>query len=89
MKIPKFKTTKQAAEFWDTHSFKNYFQDTKDAEIEFISKPKKTLTIRLDSKDIDQVEKLAKYKGLNHSSLIRMWIKEMMRKEIKEYKKAS
>lgn len=81
--IPKFKTDKEAANFWDTHSFENYFEDTKEAEIEFVRNPKKTLTVRLDPIDLEMVQKLAHHKGLSYTALIRMWIKENLRKEIK------
>ena len=44
-KIPKFKTDEEAARFWETHSFEDYYKDTKEAEIRFIKKPKKTIAI--------------------------------------------
>ncbi|MDO9289624.1 MAG: CopG family antitoxin [Thermodesulfovibrionales bacterium] len=82
-KIPKFKTDKEAAEFWETHSFEDYYKDTKEAEIRFIKKPKKTVAIRLDPDDIKSVEKIAGIKGLSYTSLLRMWIKEQLSKETK------
>ena len=82
-KIPKFKTDKEAAEFWETHSFEDYYKDTKEAEIRFIKKPKRTIAIRLDPNDIKSVEKIAELKGLSYTSLLRMWIKEHLSKEIK------
>lgn len=80
-KIPKFKTDKEAALFWQTHSFEDYFKDTKEAEITFIKKPKNTIAIRLDPEDIKTVKHLAELKGLNYTSLLRMWIKEHLAKE--------
>ncbi|MEQ8224285.1 MAG: CopG family antitoxin [Candidatus Eremiobacterota bacterium] len=84
--IPKFTTDKEAANFWDTHSFEDYVEDTKKAEIEFVHTPKKTLTVRLDPVDVEMVQKLAHYKGLSYTALIRMWIKENLRKEVKGIK---
>jgi hypothetical protein len=54
-KIPKFKTDEEAAKFWETHSFKNYYIDTKEAGIRFVRKPKKTVAVRLDPDDIKPV----------------------------------
>ncbi|MEQ8190770.1 MAG: CopG family antitoxin [Candidatus Eremiobacterota bacterium] len=85
--IPKFKTDKEAADFWDNHSFEDYFEDTKEAEIEFVRNPKKTLTVRLDPDDVEMVQKLAHYKGLSYTALIRMWIKENLRKETRSMSK--
>lgn len=82
-KIPKFKNDKEAAKFWETHSFEDYYKNTKEAEIRFIKKPKKTITIRLDPNDIKAVEKIAEFKGLSYTLLLRMWIKEHLSKEIK------
>jgi len=55
-KIPKFKTDEEAARFWETHSFEDYHRDTKEAEIGFVKRPKKTIAIRLDPDDIKTVE---------------------------------
>ena len=80
-KILKFKNDEEAAKFWETHSFEDYYRDTKDAEIGFIKRPKKTIAIRLDPDDIKSVEVIAKRKGLSYTSLLRMWIKEHLSKE--------
>lgn len=80
-KIPKFKTDEEAARFWETHSFEDYYKDTKEAEIRFIKRPKKTVAIRLDPADIKSVEVIAERKGLSYTALLRMWIKEYLAKE--------
>ena len=74
-KIPRFKTDKGAAKFWDTHSFAEHAEDTTSAKIRFVKKARKSITIRLDPEDIAQVGEIAKKKGLNYTALIRMWIK--------------
>jgi predicted DNA binding CopG/RHH family protein len=82
-KIPKFKTDEEAARFWETHSFEDYYKDPKEAAIQFIKKPKKTIAIRLDPEDIKSVEVIAERKGLSYTSLLRMWIKDSLAKEAK------
>jgi predicted DNA binding CopG/RHH family protein len=82
-KMPKFETDEEAARFWETHSFEDYHNDTKDAEIVFVKKPKKTIAIRLDPDDVKSVERIAERKGLSYTSLIRMWIREHLAKEAK------
>jgi len=82
-KIPKFKTDEEAARFWATHSFEEYYKDTKHAEIRFVKRPKKTVAIRLDPDDIKSVEVIAERKGLSYTALLRMWIKEYLAKEAK------
>jgi len=80
-KIPKFKTDEEAARFWETHSFEDYYIDTKEAGIGFVKKTKKTIAIRLDPDDIKRVEVIAQRKGLSYTALLRMWIKENLDKE--------
>lgn len=80
-KIPKFKSDEEATRFWETHSFEDYHEDTKDTEIRFIKRPKKTVAIRLDQDDIKSVEAIAERKGLSYTALLRMWIKEYLAKE--------
>lgn len=80
-KIPKFKTDEDAARFWGTNSFEDYYRDTKEAEIRFVKRPKKTVAIRLDPDDIKSVEIIAQRKGLSYTALLRMWIKEYLAKE--------
>lgn len=75
-KIPEFKSDEEAARFWETHSFEDYIGDTRPGEISFIKRPKKAVTIRLDPDDVKKVEKIAAKKGLNYTTLIRMWVKE-------------
>ncbi len=80
-KIPRFKTDEEAARFWETHSFEDYLRDTKEAEIGFVKRPKRTIAIRLDPDDIEKVEVIAQRKGLSYTALLRMWIKEHLSKE--------
>jgi predicted DNA binding CopG/RHH family protein len=80
-KIPKFRTDKEAARFWGTNSFQEYYKDTKETGIKFVRGPKKTVAVRLDPGDIKSVAKIAERKGLSYTSLLRMWIKEHLEKE--------
>ncbi len=80
-KIPKFRTDEEAARFWESHRFQDYYKDTKEAGIKFVRRAKKTVAVRLDPDDIKSVEKIAERKGLSYTSLLRMWIKEHLNKE--------
>jgi len=75
-RIPRFKTDKEAAKFWDTHNFADYAEDAASTTLRFVKKTKRSITIRLDPEDIAQVGEMAKKEGLNYTALIRMWIKE-------------
>jgi len=49
-------TDEEAARFWETHSFRDYYGDTKEAGIKFVRRPKKTVALRLDPDDIKSEE---------------------------------
>lgn len=83
--IPKFNNTKEEAEFWDTHSFADYWDELKPVKVIFNLKKKKeeSLTLRLQADVKKQLENIATGFGINSSTLARMWIIEKLREAIK------
>lgn len=83
-KIPNFKSYKEEAEFWDTHSFADYWDKWKDIDIVFdLDKPRdETLVVRLQKDLKDKLEKIARNRGLNLSTLARMWLIEKLHSTI-------
>lgn len=79
-KIPKFKTYKEEAKFWDAHNITDFEDETKDVEILFeLDKPRdETLIIRLQKDFKEKLEKVARSRGLNISTLARMWLMEKL-----------
>lgn len=80
-KIPEFKSRAEEAHFWDTHDVTDYWGEMEDVEIEFLddSKRKETITVRVQPKLKERLEKLAKSYGINLSTLARMWLIEKLR----------
>lgn len=77
-RIPTLPTDRAAAEYWDTHSLAEHIEDTKEATIHFLKRPKRAISIRLAPEDVAKVEALAEAKGLSYTALLRMWIKERL-----------
>ena len=79
-RIPKFKTYAEEANFWDTHSLADYWNEFEDVDIVFdLQKPKEeTLVLRLQKNVKDKLERKARSKGLNVSALARMWLIERL-----------
>lgn len=77
-RIPKFRNKEEEAKFWDTHSFADYWDEFKDINLVIeLNKPKeKTIIVRLQKGLKDKLAKIAKSKGLNMSSLARLWLME-------------
>lgn len=90
MKRPKpirpFKTLEEEAEFWDTHDTSKLFKNPKTPLSELLLiKPEKdvVMTIRVQKVVKDKIEKVAQNKGINSTTLSRMWLIEKLNEEEK------
>jgi len=82
-KIPQFKTLEEAAEFWDTHDFEDYIDDTEPVTITVtIPRRKKTLTVPLDAKVYEQIEALAAKRGVRAEKMVSLWLKNKAMEEL-------
>lgn len=79
-KIPNFKSYKEEAEFWDTHSLADYWDEWEDVDIVFdLEKPKEeTLVVRLQKNLKEKLEKLAQRRGISLSTLARILLTERL-----------
>lgn len=82
-KFPDFNkmTREEEAHWWDTHDLGDYWDEMKNVEIIFeLQKPKEeTLILRLQKNVKDGLAEVAKSKGVNVSTLARMWLVEKLR----------
>ncbi len=77
--IPRFKSDKEAATFWDSHDFSDYIKDTASADdVMFQRDQKETLSIRLGKNQVKEIKRIAHRVGLGHTSLIRSWVTERL-----------
>ncbi len=82
-RVPDFKTDKEAAAFWDTHSLED-FDLVEVHDVRFARQQKQVVALRLDPPTLRRVKAIALRKGVAYSSLIRMWVIESMRREAKK-----
>lgn len=79
--IKPFKTLEEEANFWDTHDISPFFDNKKVSlkDLELIEKEKKeVLVIRIQKSIKKKIEKIAKAKGVNPTTLSRMWLIEKL-----------
>ncbi len=77
--IKPFKSLNEEAEFWDTHDLSPIFDDPKVplSALPLIEKEKEEmLTIRIQKSIKAKITKLAHSKGINPTTLARMWLIE-------------
>jgi len=81
-KLPDFDkmSLDEIARFWDTHNVTDYENETKDVDIVFeLNKPRtESLVLRVQKNIKEKLEKVARSKGLNVSTLARMWLMEKL-----------
>lgn len=71
----------EIAEFWDTHDSADYWDQMEDVTGEVTVKgPTEIVSIRLPESDLKQIKRMAEEQGLGHTTLIRMWIREKLKK---------
>lgn len=81
-KLPDFDkmTYEEEAKWFDTHDMGDYWDELDDVKVIVeLDKPRdETLVVRLQKEFKDQLEKTARSKGLNVSTLARMWLLEKL-----------
>ncbi len=81
-KLPDFSkmSYEEIAHFWDIHEFTEFKDELEDVDIVFeLDKPRtESLVLRVQKNLKDKLEKVARSKGLNISTLARMWLMEKL-----------
>ena len=81
-KFPDFNkmSYKEEAEWWDKHEFTEFWDELEDVDIVFeLNKPRtESLVLRVQKNIKEKLEKVARSKGLNVSTLARMWLMEKL-----------
>ena len=95
--IPRFKSEREEAEFWATHSLANIWEQLEPVEMEVVSRPrritlrkhrKKPVTLRLEEQQILRAKQLARAKSLSYQALMRSWISEGIDRESQSRRRA-
>lgn len=69
-------SVEEVAEFWDTHSLDDYWDETE--EVEFEVRAVRRRRISLDPELYEQVEEQARSRGLHPETLVNLWISERL-----------
>ncbi|OGD95962.1 hypothetical protein A3F02_04075 [Candidatus Curtissbacteria bacterium RIFCSPHIGHO2_12_FULL_38_9b] len=71
----------EEARWWDTHDLGDFWDELEDVDIVWeLKKPRdETLIVRLQKEFKDRLDRAARSRGLNISTLARMWLLEKLR----------
>jgi hypothetical protein len=78
-RIPDFQSREEEAAFWDTHDFTEFLDETRPVKLRVGKNLSEGLTVRLDRRDREELERRATEQGIGPSTLVRMWIKDRLR----------
>ena len=81
-KFPDFNkmSYQEEANWWDTHDFTEFWDELEDVDIVFeLNKPRtESLVLRVQKDIKEKLQKAARSRGLNVSTLARMWLMEKL-----------
>ncbi len=70
-----FESIEAAAEFWDTHSLADYWDQTHEVEIKVAAKRRR---VTIDPELWEQVAARAQAKGISIETLVNLWLAERL-----------
>ena len=82
-RIPAFADYEEEAEFWDTHDFGDYWDETEPVTVKFSKNLSENLTVRLSPEALALLRRQADQMGIGPSTLARMWIIKQLREGTK------
>ena len=75
--ISKAGTLEEIAEFWDTHSLADHWDETQEADFEVRARRRRRVT--LDPEVYAQLEIQARVRGVLPETLVNLWLGERLR----------
>ena len=90
-RIPRFKSDREAAEFWATHDSAPYARGRREVRVKIDpslrrrvaarAAAKKAVTLRLEIQQIEAAKDVARRRSIPYQTLLRMWIAEKLATE--------
>ena len=77
--ISKASTIEELAEFWDTHSLADYWDETHEVDFEVRARRRRRVT--LDPEIYEQVEEQARTRGILPETLVNLWLAERLQEK--------
>lgn len=71
-RLPELSSYEEMAEFWDTHSVADYWDQTEPAEIEVSEDLRRRFLVAVDRGLLARLQKLARFRGISTESLVNL-----------------
>ena len=79
--ISKSKNIEEIADFWDSHSLSDHWDETREASFEVRATRRRRVTV--DPDVYSQIETLAHLRGISAETLVNLWLVESVKKDQK------
>lgn len=73
---PPTESVQAIAEFWDTHSLADYWDQTEPAEFDFDPQARRHHLVAVDPELLTRIRLVAHSRGLQTESLINLWLEQ-------------
>ena len=79
--IPAFNTYEEEATFWDTHSITDLKEETEAVKVSATRGLSANIQVRFDPETDQELEAIARERGMKKATLIRTWVLERLRQD--------
>lgn len=79
--IPAFNSYEEEAEFWDTHDFTDFKQETEAAKVRATRGLSANVQVRFEPDTDHELEAIARERGIKKATLIRTWVLDRLHQE--------
>ena len=80
-KIPEFASREEEAEFWGTHDFTDYLDDSQIVDFNTSDIQSSKIYFHVETDMAKKIRAIAKRKGISGTTLLNSWIREKLREE--------
>ena len=77
--IPSFNSYEEMAEFWDTHSLADYWDQTEPAAFEVAPEARRRYLVAVDREVLARIQRLARTRGVSIESLVNLLLEQRLR----------
>ena len=77
-KIPQFKNYDEMANFWDTHSLADYWDQTEPAKFEISKELRRRYLVSVDRELLERAQHLARIRGVSTESLVNLLLEQRL-----------
>src|SRR2546430_10778054 len=79
--IPAFNSYEEEANFWDTHSITDFKGETELVKVRATRGLSANVQVRFDPETDQELEAIARERGMKKATLIRTWVLERLRQD--------